>query len=107
MMAGKRAHVIVIQSRSDSLNASGTPVTFWADKATVRAEIIRQATEEFQRGFGSSDLTVIMFRTLYLEQVTTADRVRFEGQSFDIREITRIGRRRGLELRCVATSGVE
>lgn len=105
-MAGKRAHVVEIQQRTDSLSAAGTPVTTWQSKATLRAEIITRSTEEFQRGFGSSDETVIIFRTLYLEGVSMADRVRFEGQSFDIREVTRIGRRRGLEMRCVAISGV-
>lgn len=106
MTAGKRAHAITIQVRTDNVSAAGTPVTVWETKANLRAEIIRQSTEEFQRGFGSSDETVIIFRTLHVEGISTADRVRFEGQSFDIREITRIGRRRGLELRCVATSGV-
>lgn len=107
MTAGKRAHIITVLSRVDQVNEAGTTTTLWADHAALRAEIVQRGTEEFQRGFGASDETTIIFRTLHLAGVTPDNRVRFDNRAFEVREVVTIGRRRGLELRCVALSGVD
>ena len=41
-----------------------------------------------------------MFQIRYLAGITTADRVTFDGATYDIDEIAELGRKRGLELRC-------
>lgn len=69
--------------------------------ATLRAQIVQQSTEEFIRTFGASDETVIIFRTRWLDGVTPSDKVRFDGTNFNLKEVKPIGRRRGLELRCI------
>lgn len=102
MRTGRLIHVIKVQSSSETLNARGTPVTTWADKATLRAQIVQQGTEEFIRGYGASDETVIVFRTRYVDGIENADRVAFDGRHFNIKEVTPLGRRKGLELRCTA-----
>lgn len=106
MKAGKMVHVITMQRMTATVNAAGTPVQSWADLATLRAEKVEQTTAEFIRGHGASDETVVVFRTRFLADLTTADRISFRGQVFNIKELSPIERRRGLELRCVATSGV-
>lgn len=107
MTAGQRKHLITVQSGTASLDAAGTPSMTWTDKARLTAEIVRQGTTEFIRDFGASDETVIVFRTLWAGEITTADRVRHEGRSFNIREVVPLGRRFELELRCIAFNGVD
>jgi SPP1 family predicted phage head-tail adaptor len=100
MKAGRMVHVIEIQRASVSINDAGTPASTWARVATVRAEVVERSTEEFLRNAGETSETTVVFRTRYFEGLTDEDRVSFDGAAYDIEEITRIGRRTGLELRC-------
>lgn len=106
MQAGKLVHVIEVQSLATTVNEAGTPAQTWTKKATLRAELVTEAAEEFIRGSGASEETAIVFRTRYLPGITLEDRVRFNGQSFNIKSVLPLGRRKGLELRCVSLSGV-
>ena len=58
----------------------------------------------FPTRFGEAENGTIVFRVRYLAGITTADRVSYAGQVYDLKEVTEIGRRRGLELRAVATA---
>lgn len=102
MRTGKLVHVIKVQGFTSTVNEYRAPVMAWTDKATLRAQIVQQGTEEFIRTYGASDETVIVFRTRYVDGIVNADRVAFDGRHFNIREVTPIGRRKGLELRCTA-----
>lgn len=103
MRAGKLDRVITIQRSTYEVDEYGTPVFAWTDLATLRAQIVQASTEEFIRGWGVSDETVIIFRTRFLDGVILADRIVYEGENHNIKEIKEIGRRRGLEMRCVRT----
>lgn len=69
--------------------------------ASARAQIINAATEEFIRGQGASSEASIAFRMRWLDGVTTEHRIVYEGDAFDIKETKELGRRRGLDVRCV------
>nr|WP_111298641.1 phage head closure protein [Paracoccus saliphilus] len=101
MKAGKLTETIQIERATDTVNDYGTPSTAWRPFASVRAERIDQTTEEFMRSFGASDEQAVVFRIRFLDGVTNADRVLWEGQAFNIQQVTPIGRRKGLDLRCV------
>ena len=105
MKAGKLVHVIALHRAVVNVNAAGTPATTWTAFATLRAELVERSTEEFLRSAGETDETTVVFRTRYLSGVSNDDRVSFDGQGFNIREVTTIGRRKGLELRCVQVEG--
>lgn len=73
--------------------------------ATLRAQIIQASTEEFMRSWGASSEAAIVFRTRHFDDVHVADKVRHDGVDYNLKEVKNIGRRRGLELRCVAWAG--
>lgn len=104
MLAGKLDRTITIQRLTETVSPSGSVVTAWTTIATVRAEIVTQSASEFLTGFGEAENGTIVFRVRYLPGITTADRVLYNGVPHDLKEITEIGRRRGLELRAVATA---
>ncbi len=104
MRAGKLDRTISIERLSETVSASGAVSSAWTNIATVRAEIVQQSASEFLTGFGEAQDGTIIFRIRYLSGITTADRVSYGGAAYDLKEITEIGRRRGLELRAVATS---
>lgn len=102
MRAGKLDRIIVVQRFSNAVDDYGQPTMTWSDVASLRAQLVQASTEEFIRGAGAIDETVIVFRTHYLDGVTDADRVSYAGDFFNIKELKEIGRRKGLEIRAVA-----
>jgi SPP1 family predicted phage head-tail adaptor len=104
MRAGKLDRTITLERKSETVSDSGAIVPAWTNIATVRAQIVTQSAVEFLTGFGEAESGTIVFRIRYLPGITTADRVSYAGQAYNIKEITEIGRRRGLELRAVAVS---
>lgn len=104
MRAGRLDRTITIERQAETVTPSGSVVTAWTNVATVRAEIVRQSASEFLTGFGEAENGTVIFRVRYLAGITTADRIVFDGVAHDLKEVAEIGRRRGLELRAVATS---
>lgn len=102
MRAGKLDKIITIQRFTSTVDDFGTPIEAWTDVATMRAQLIQTTTEEFMRSFGQSSETAAIFRIRYLNGIGTTDRVSFSGQLYDIKEVKELGRREGLDLRCMA-----
>ena len=100
MRAGKMDRTITIQALSTTVDAAGTPSLTWTTFATRRAEIVQATTAEYLRAYGETDALAVIFRIRWLSGLTTDHRVQYDGRNLNIREITEIGRRRGLELRC-------
>lgn len=100
MRAGRLDRSISIERASRAVSPAGTVSDNWATIATVRAELVRGNALEAARAFGEAETSTVLFRVRYLADITTADRVMFDGETFDLVEIEEIGRRRGLNLRC-------
>ncbi len=90
---------IIVQRVSTGIDDWGTPIEAWSDLVTLRAQVIQSSTEEFIRGAGASDETVVVFRTWYYDGITLADRILYDGEIHNIKETKEIGRRSGLEIR--------
>ena len=103
MRAGKLTHTITVERSAATVDDYGTPSEGWSLVATVRAQVIQSSTEEFMRGFGETAQTAIVFRIRDLAGITVGDRVMHENRPHDVKEIKELGRRAGLDLRCVAT----
>lgn len=101
MRAGKLDRTIQVQRFTNTVDDFGTPVMDWTALATLRAQLIEANTEEFLRGAGATDETSAIFRTRFLAGVGTADRIHYQGGYFNIRDVKELGRREGLEIRCV------
>lgn len=97
--AGQLDRLIEIQRASTTLNDAGTPTPTWTKLAVLRADVVRQGAAEYLSAAGAREETAIVFRTRWLDGVTTADRVLFEGKPYNLREIVPLGRRGGMELR--------
>ncbi len=103
MKAGKLDRIITVQRVTTTVNEYGTPVEGWTTVATIRAQRVKLTTEEFLRAFGSTSEAVAVFRIRHMDGLTLADRITCEGETFDLKGIEPIGRREGLELRCIAS----
>lgn len=101
MRAGKLDRLIRVERPSYQDDGHGGLDPVWAKVADIRAQIVQSSTEEFIRSYGVSDETVIIFRTRFINGVTPEDRIEYGGGEYDIKEVKEIGRREGLEIRCV------
>lgn len=104
IQAGKLNHTIHIEREAESVGATGQVTKSWAVKHTVSAEVVQLSASEFLAGFGDAQSNNVVFRIRYRAGITTADRVRFDGRTYDIKELAQIGRRRGIEIKAVATT---
>ncbi|MEO4040360.1 phage head closure protein [Hoeflea sp. CAU 1731] len=103
IQSGKLDKTIVLQRETETVDAFGQKTSTWAEIDTVRAGLRERTTREFMQPFGENETGVLVFKIRYLGGLTTDDRVIFDGDAFNIKEIAEIGRRRGLLLRCEAT----
>lgn len=101
MRAGKLDRMITIEKSEERSDKYGGIEFVWTKYANLRAQIVQASTEEFIRAYGASDEAVIIFRTRYMQGVENKDRIIYSGEQFNIKEIKEIGRRDGLEIRCV------
>lgn len=102
MKAGKLNETIVVKSVEYIEDEYGNGASVETDFATLRAQIIEESTDEFMRNYGASTERLRIFRTRFVDAVTLAMTVHHEGLVYNLKQIKEIGRRRGLELRCVA-----
>lgn len=100
MKSGKLVHMIQVQRATTGVNEYGTPVDVWANHKELRAEIVERSASEFINSQGAGDMAVVIFRTRFVTDIKNSDRVWFSDMAFNIVEITPIGRKKGLELRC-------
>lgn len=101
MKAGQLNDEVQIERFTNAVDDYGTPTQTWARIATLRAEKVEQTTTEYIRNFGASDEELVIFRTRFFDGITNADRLIWNGQPFNIKQVSPIGRRKGVELRCV------
>lgn len=101
MKSGRLTEVLQIERSTNTVNEAGTPTLVWALLCTLRAEKVEQTTTEYIRNFGASDEEAVIFRARFFDGIGNADRVVWNGQPFNIQSVAPIGRRKGLELRCV------
>lgn len=101
MRAGKLDRSIDLQRNVETKSSTGSVTSAWTNFAAgLRAEKIDATADETPRTFGEAEAITMTFRIRYVGNLTTADRVIYEGVPFNLVGITEIGRRRGLELRC-------
>lgn len=100
MRAGNLDRVIEIQRRTTGLDLYGAPIETWAPVATMRAQLLKNATDNQEGQRGDFTSAVSIFRIRYLDCVTLESAVTCQGQQFQIIGISEIGRRMGLELTC-------
>lgn len=90
---------ITIERETESVKPSGSVVKAWTPVATVWAEVLQQTASEFFTGYGEAETGTVIFRVRYRPDITSADRVTYDGTAFGIKEITELGRRDALDLR--------
>ena len=89
----------VTLERAMKVKRNGEVVSTWTTLATVWAEIIQQSASEFFTGYGEAETGTVIFRIRYRPEITTEDRVTYDGTVYNLKEITELGRRDALELR--------
>lgn len=100
MRAGTLDRQISIERLSTAIDEAGTPIETWTEIATPRAALVQASTAEYLRGYGETEAMAVIFRIRWLDGITPGHRVTYDERTLNVREVTEIGRRRGLELRC-------
>ncbi|AWO91934.1 MULTISPECIES: head-tail adaptor protein [Bradyrhizobium] len=100
MRAGNLDRVIEIQRRTTGLDLYGTLVETWTTFATMRAQLLKNATDDREGERGHTTDATRTFRMYYFASLSLNDRLLFEGQEYEITGIGEIGRRVGMDVAC-------
>lgn len=101
LRSGAFDRVITIQQSTVTEDDFGATQEAWTDVVTTHAQMINSSAKEFIKDFGAASVATCIFRIRYISGLTLANRVAYDGGIYLMKEIAEIGRRRGLELRCV------
>jgi head-tail adaptor len=106
MRAGRLDEVLTIEVFDAlAVNDFGTAAPRWIPLAeNIPAERVQASAQEFIRG-GAVEEIAYVWRIRWLDGVSNANRVAYEDDVFAIKEIKKLGRRQGLELRCAMIRG--
>lgn len=101
MQAGRLNQKITIQAKSVTRDAFNAEVITWTTHATVWAEAVPISGREYVALRAAQSDISIRFRLRYLPGVSTAMRVLWNGQTYDIVEAINVNARNTeLELLC-------
>lgn len=102
MLAGKMREAVTLQQKSVSRGANGEEVVSWSTFASVYAQVQPISGREFVALRQAQSTITHRFRIRWLTGVTTAMRVLWNSQPYDIVEAINVdARNRQLELLCV------
>jgi len=100
MRAGNLDRLIEILRRTTGLDLYGTPVESWTTYATMRAQLLKNAVDDREDARGHTTDAVLTFRMYYFASLSLNDRLLYEGHQYDVKQITEIGRRVGMDVTC-------
>jgi head-tail adaptor len=100
MRAGNLDRLIEIQRRTTTIGLGGTVGQTWTTFATMRAQLLKNATDDREDARGRTTDAVLTFRMYYFASLSLNDRLLYEGQQFEIKGISEIGRRVGMDVTC-------
>lgn len=102
--AGKLREHIRLESRLETVLASGAVEVQWVAEGNLRAELVQETADAFLGSVERTDDRKV-FRTWAVEWITTDMRLVHAGQTYRITRIVRLDRL-GLELHCVNSDEV-
>lgn len=105
MRAGRLRHRVTIEQVSEDVDSAGGPIKEWTSINTVWANVRPVRGREFS---GAAQVTAEVTHRVfmrYLANLTSADRLVFEGRVFDIESVINIDER-NVELEILCTEAV-
>ena len=100
MRAGNLDRVITIQRRTTGIDLYGTPIETWTDYATIRGQLLKNATDDREGQRGHTTDILLNFRIRFVASLSLNDRLLYQGQQYQVTQISEIGRRVGMDLTC-------
>jgi SPP1 family predicted phage head-tail adaptor len=81
----------------------GNEIPTWTEMANVWAAVQQESGREFIQASAVTPERRVVFRIRWMEGITTAHRVTYDGRHHNIHEVRELGRREGIELHTIAT----
>ena len=91
--------VLTIQRLTASApDDAGVPVETWTDLVTLRAVKLQGAAADTEHDEIAVTDSRVKLQTWFYDDLTLEDRATYEGDTYQIKYLSEIGRRRGLEI---------
>jgi SPP1 family predicted phage head-tail adaptor len=81
----------------------GNEIPTWTEMANVWAAVQQESGREFIQASAVTPERRVVFRIRWMDGITTAHRVIYDGRQHNVHEARELGRREGIELHTIAT----
>lgn len=98
MDAGQHDRRITIETRSVTRGDYGDEVDSWAELQTVWAQVIQNTGSEDTESRRVHEDVNYTFRIRFRSDVTEEERIKYKGETYDIKSVKELGRRERLEI---------
>lgn len=98
MRAGDLDRTIEIQTFTTTTDGVGKEKKNWTPLYTVRAKVTPVRGEERFAALQNTAAAEVKFKIRYREDISTLNRIVYEGRTYDIVAVMELGRREGIEL---------
>nr|WP_321457428.1 phage head closure protein [uncultured Cohaesibacter sp.] len=95
---GKMDRRLSLERFTQTIEMSGYPIDEWEILDVVWCEVVDATAQEEETDLGEEQTDRLTFRIRYRSDLTTADRVTYEGTGYNLKQIKEVGRRDALEL---------
>ena len=95
---GRMTRLVTIERLIEEVQPSGAVSQRWWPHCGLRAELVQQRAEDYLSGTGEGVTGRAVFRVWYRADITTGDRVKFNGETYQITGLVELGTRRGLDI---------
>jgi len=99
--AGDMREHITLMKQTAGINASGFQTVTYTDSGTLAAKVASVSGKDFAGALANGAEDVITFTLRWTDGITTADRIAWEGTTYEILAINLLGARRDyMNIKC-------
>jgi hypothetical protein len=90
--------IVVIQAATSTIDAYGVETVTWANFVTLRAKKIEGVAHDTEHGATAISDTKVTLQSYFVDGITLEHRAVYECGDYQIKSLSEIGRRKGLEI---------
>lgn len=99
---GQMTRRITVERMVEEVQPSGAVSQQWWPHLIVRAELVLLSSDDYLSGTGDGVTGRAVFRTWYHHDISTGDRVVYNGETYQITGLVELGMRRGLDIQAIS-----
>ena len=95
---GLKWRITILRETEIGRTAANEPIMQWVEVRTVRAAKLHKSEDEAFTASRNYEVRNVTFRTYFLAELLSTDRIRCDGEEYDVKGWREIGFRHGMDV---------